>query len=184
MYFPIYMDANVAPTIWQTFKNQYKQIKRWLYGAENNPYFMFGFLKNKKISLGRKLYFTFQIGEKTHASATNPLIIFLLGWLPLWVGGSEFNTNILSYNLPRVTSFIMYLAMFGLVTSALISTILLPPKPPNYGRFKWLWMVLQWLLFPINFIIFGALPALDAQTRLMFGKYMGFWTTPKIRRSS
>lgn len=181
MYFPIYMDANVAPTLWQTFKNQYKQIRRWLWGVENNPYFMFGFLKNKKISLRKKMYFNFHMIEKTHSSATNALIIFLLGWLPIWVGGAEFNTSILSYNLPRITSYIMYLAMIGLITSAAISIILLPPKPPNYGKFKWAWMGLQWLLFPINFIVFGAIPALDAQTRLMFGKYMGFWITPKSR---
>lgn len=182
MHFPVYMDANVAPSIWQTFKNQYKQIKRWLYGVENNPYFMFGFLKNKKIKFIDKASFIFQMTEKSHSSATNALIIFLLGWLPLWVGGPEFNTTILSYNLPRITSFIMYLSMFGLITSAVISIVLLPPKPPTYGKFSWLWMGLQWLLFPVNFIIFGALPALDAQTRLMLGKYMGFWTTPKSRK--
>jgi hypothetical protein len=59
--------------------------------------------------------------------------------------------------------------------------MLLPPRPPQYGKFKWIWMVLQWVLFPVNFIIFGAIPALDAQTRLLFGKYMGFWVTPKKR---
>ncbi len=182
MYFPIYMDANVASTLWQTFKNQYKQIRRWLYGAENNPYFYFGFLKNNKISLRTKWFHILNHTEKTHSSATNALIIFFLGWLPLWFGGAKFNTTILSYNLPRITSFIMYLAMAGLVTSAVISITLLPPKPLQYGKFKWFWMAVQWLLFPVNFIIFGAIPALDAQTRLMLGKYMGFWITPKSRQ--
>ena len=181
MHFPIYMDANVAPTFWETFKNQYKQIRRWHYGVENNPYFYFGFLKNKNISAGIKWFHILSQTERTHSSPTNALIIFVLGWLPLWCGGSIFNTTILSYNLPRITSFIMYLSMFGLVTSAMISMALLPPKPPQYGRFKWIWMILQWLLFPLNFIIFGAIPALEAQTRLMLGKYMGFWITPKSR---
>lgn len=182
MYFPIYMDANVAPTLWQTFQNQYKQIRRWHYGVENNPYFYFGFLKNKIIPAKTKWFHILSQTERTHSSPTNALIIFLLGWLPLWFGGSEFNTTVLSYNLPRITSFIMYLSMFGLVTSAIISIALLPPKPPQLGKFRWLWMVLQWLLFPINFIVFGAIPALDAQTRLMFGKYIGFWITPKTKR--
>jgi len=31
-------------------------------------------------------------------------------------------------------------------------------------------------------IFFSALPALDAQARLMLGKYMGFWPTEKIRK--
>ncbi|TSC74801.1 MAG: hypothetical protein G01um101444_154 [Parcubacteria group bacterium Gr01-1014_44] len=181
LHYPVYMDANVAPTFWQTMKNQYRQIRRWHFGAENNPYFMFGFLKNKKIPRLLKWYFTWTMGEKTHSSATNALIIFLLGWLPLLLGGSAFNQTVLSLNLPYLTRNIMLLAMFGLVSSAIISITFLPPRPPIYGRFKWVWMILQWLLFPINFIFFGAIPALDAQTRLMFGKYLGFWATPKTR---
>lgn len=181
MYFPVNMDANVAPTFWQTLKNQYRQIRRWHYGVENNPYFQFGFLKNKKISHRKKWYFNWTMIEKTHSSATNPIIIFLLGWLPVFVGGPDFNRTVLSLNLPRLTSGIMQIAMIGLVSSAIVSIMLLPPKPPQYGRLKWLWMALQWILFPINFIFFGALPAIDAQTRLMLKKYLGFWVTPKTR---
>jgi len=184
MHYPVYMDANVGSTFWQTLKNQYKQIRRWHYGAENNPYFMFGFLKNKRISKKQKWHQTLIQVERTHSSPTNALIIFLLSWLPLWVGGLDFSTSILSYNLPRITSAILNIALLGLITSAIMSIVLLPTKPPQYGKFKWLWMALQWLLFPINFIFFGAIPALDAQTRLMFGWYMGFWVTPKDRRST
>lgn len=181
MHYPVYMDANVAHSFWQTMKNQYKQIRRWHYGVENNPYFMFGFCKNRNISRSKKWYFSYTLTEKTHSAATNAIIIFLLGWLPVLVGGSVFSRTVLSFNLPVVTSAIMALAMIGLISSAIISVILLPPKPPRYGRFKWAWMFLQWILFPINFIFFGAIPALDAQTRLMLGKYMGFWITPKFR---
>lgn len=183
LHYPVYMDANVAPTFWQTVKNQYKQIRRWHYGAENNPYFLFGFMKNKLISLRTKWSFSFSTIERTHSSPTNALIIFFLGWLPLLVGGQAFSSSVLSYNLPRITSLIMDLSMLGLVTSAFLSVMLLPPRPPQYGKFSWVWMTLQWILFPINFIFFGAIPALDAQTRLALGKYLGFWVTPKDRTS-
>lgn len=181
LHYPVYMDANVAPTFWGTLVNQYKQIRRWHYGVENNPYFLFGFLKNKRISLDTKVRHAFNMLEKAHSSATNALIIFLLGWLPVTIGTGRFGSTVLSYNLPPITKTIMLLAMVGLISSAIISMVMLPPRPPNFGKFRYVWMVLQWALFPINFIFFGSIPALDAQTRLMLGKYMGFWVTPKSR---
>jgi hypothetical protein len=181
MFYPVYMDANVAPSFWGTVVNQYKQIRRWHYGVENNPYFLFGFLRNHRIPLRQRLHHAFNMIEKTHSSATNALIIFLLGWLPASIGSGAFGQTVLSYNLPHITQNIMLLAMVGLISSAVISMVLLPPRPLHLGRHRYIFMVLQWLLFPINFIFFGALPALDAQTRLMLGRYMGFWVTPKSR---
>lgn len=182
MHFPVYMDANVASTFWQTLKNQYKQIRRWAFGVENNPYLLFGFIKNKNIPLKQRLNTGLFMIESSHSFATNSFIIFLLGWLPLAVGGTDFSQNVLSYNLPQITRFIMNLAMVGLVTSAVITILLLPERPKTKGPLSMVWMTLQWVLFPINIIVFGAIPALDAQTRLMFGKYLGFWVTPKARK--
>lgn len=182
LYYPVSMDANVAPRTLETFKNIYKQQRRWAYGVENVPYFLFGFIKNKFIPLRKKLYYGFIVAEGNHSWATNAVILFLLGWLPVAVGGPEFNRTVLSFNLPYLTRTIMTLAMFGLVSSAMLSIILLPPRPPQLSRFKHFLMAIQWVLFPITTILLGAIPALDAQTRLMFGKYMGFWVTPKSRK--
>ena len=151
-------------------------------GFENIPYVIFGFLKNKKIGLWAKIRWTFNHLEGFWSWATNALIIFMLGWLPLFLGGPQFNLTVLSYNLPQVTRIIMTLAMVGLVSSAIISTLLLPPRPKAYGAGRHLSMVLQWILLPVTILIFGALPGLDSQTRLLLGRYMGFWVTPKHNR--
>lgn len=183
LYFPISMDANVAPTFWQTIKNQYKQQRRWGYGVENIPYMLFGFYKNKKISFWKKTRWAFVMIEGFHSWATNALIIFIFGWLPLFIGGSAFNITVLSKNLPILTRDIMTLSMIGLITSAILSMNFLPPRPLQINRFKYFWMLVQWALLPVTIIIFGAFPGLEAQTRLMFGKYLGFWITPKTRYS-
>ncbi|MBI1755150.1 hypothetical protein HYR65_02610, partial [Candidatus Azambacteria bacterium] len=182
LYYPASMDANVAETFWRTMVNQYKQQLRWGYGAENIPYFLFGFLKNKNVSAKKKWKLGFSIIEGFHSWATNALIIFMLGWLPLYLGGEAFNTTQLSYNLPQITKYIMTLATVGIVTSAVLSMVILPPRPLEYGRMRHVFMVLQWPLMFITMIVFGAFPGLEAQTRLMLGKYMGFWVTPKTRK--
>ncbi len=181
LFYPVYMDANVGPTLWETAKNVYKQQRRWGWGVENVPYLLYGFLKNKKIPLSKKLYFTFNQLEGFWAWGTNALLLFFLGWLPLVIGGAHFGTSVLSHNLPRITRTIMTLAMVGLVTSAVISTSLLPKRPAHKPFHTYLWMILQWAFLPITIVVFGSIPGLEAQTRLMFGKYMSFWVTPKYR---
>lgn len=102
-----------------------------------------------------------------------------MGWLPLALGGDAFNREQIAYSLPRTTRTLMTLAMVGLVSSAFLSMTLLPPKPPEYGRRKYILMALQWALLPVTIIFFGAFPGLEAQTRLALGKYLGFWITEK-----
>jgi hypothetical protein len=183
LFAPVHMDAAVDKTFWSSMKALYKQQRRWAWGTENMVYVLFAFLKNKNLSLSKKLSHGFNLIEGYYSWATNAIIIFLMGWLPVFLGGQDFNVTILSYNLPRITRVIMTLAMIGLISSAVISMNLLPPRPPKYGKKKYIWMLLQWILVPFTTIIFGSIPALEAQTRLMLGKYMGFWVTPKSRES-
>jgi len=181
LYYPVSMDANTSPTFWGTVKNIYNQQRRWAYGAADIPYFLYGFLKNKKIPLKKKIALGFDRIESYWSWATASLLIFLLGWLPLLLGGQDFSQTLVSYNLPRLTSWILTIMMFGLIWSAYLSMLFLPPRPVTYGKWHGVWLVLQWIFLP-PIMIFFAIPALDAQTRLLLGKYMGFWPTPKFRK--
>ena len=183
IFYPVSMDANVSRSFFRTLINIYKQQRRWAYGIGDIPYFLFGFLKNKKIPISKKFSLGFELIEGHLSWAIASILIFLLGWLPLVLGGEEFKQSLISYNLPLITRNILTLAMIGLIGSIYFSLNLLPPKPPEYGRLKYLFFAFQWFLIPLTMIFFVSLPALDAQTRLMLGKYMGFWPTEKFRRN-
>ena len=180
LYYPVSMDANAAPTFFDTVRNIYRQQLRWAYGVADVPYFLYGFAKSKRIPLRKKIALGFDRIEAYWSWAVASPLIFLLGWLPLVLGGDAFTQTLLSYNLPRVTSWILTIMMFGLVWTAFLSMLFLPPRPVRYGRLHTLWLLLQWILLP-PIMVFFAVPALHAQTRLMLGKYMGFWSTPKFR---
>ncbi len=181
MAYPVSMDANLAPSFWVTLKNIYLQQRRWSWGVENVPYILFNFLKRREIPWKTKLRMSWIQLEGFWSLATNPILIFLLGWLPAIIGRGGFSSLVLAYNLPVITRDIMIVTMFGLVISAYIAMTLLPPMPLHIPKRRKLAMVLQWIFVPITITIFGAFPALDAQTRLLLGRYMGFWVTPKHR---
>jgi len=183
LHYPVSMDANVSTNLFKTMVNIYKQQRRWAYGVGDIPYFLFGFLKNKKVSLRKKLSLGLEVIEGHFSWATASIMIFMLGWLPIVLGGPEFSQTIISYNLPKIISRIMTVSMMGLVISIYLSFILLPPRPPEYGKWKYVVFAFSWLFFPFTMIFFGSLPAIDAQTRLMLGRYMGFWVTEKVRKN-
>ncbi len=183
--YPVSMDANLAPTLFGTLRNIYKQHFRWMWGVENIPYMLFGFIKNKKIHWKQKLNKTFTQLVGFWSLATNPIMILVLGWLPIILGGNEFRTTILSYNLPIVTRVLLTIATLGIVFAAIVSASLLPEMPAEFKNRKsrWFVMIFQWVFVPFTIIIFGSFPGLHAQTRLMLGKYVGaFWVTPKHRK--
>ncbi len=181
--YPVSMDANVANNLWNTAKGVYKQHRRWTWGVENIPYIIFNFIKNKKIPLRKKWQFSFVQVEGFWSLVTNPLILFSLGWLPLMLGGNEFNSTILSYNLPIVARTLLTISMFGLIISAIISISLLPKRPKDKSKTDYLYMIMQWGLIPITMTLFSSIPGLDAQTRLLLGKPLGFWPTPKLGKA-
>jgi len=183
IHYPLSMDSCVAQNTWKTIINQYKQQRRWAWGSEGIPYLIFGFWKNKKVPFHKKFRYSFLLLESFWAWGTNALLLLCLGWLPLLLGGSEFNATLLSYNLPQATRNLMTIALIGLIACVVVSTLLLRLSPYALGRRKTLFMIVQWFFLPASLIIFGAFPSIEAQTRLMLGKYMGFFPTEKFRKN-
>ena len=183
IYLPISLDAVLAESYWKTIVNQYKQKRRWAYGIENFPIIMRAIGPNKKISFRQKFKTAFEMLEGHHSWATSSLILAVLGWLPLILGGDAFNQSVLAHNLPFYTRYLMMLAMMGLAVSMSLSFILLPPRPEKYSRWRNIYMLLQWILVPVIAPFLGSMPAIDSQTRILLGKYFGeFWVTEKMRK--
>jgi hypothetical protein len=182
LYTTVSMDAALGATWWQTLKNQYKQKRRWAWGIENFPYLAEGFYRNRRIPWRVKVTYLFRTLEGHHSWATTPIIVAGLGWLPIFFGGPEFQTTVLSYSLPFVTRTIMSIAMFGLLISTALSMLLLPPRPPDYSRWRYFGIVGQWALVPFIATLLSAFPALDAETRLLLGRDLQFNVMQKVRK--
>lgn len=182
MYVPVSMDTVMADTWWKSLVNLYKQQRRWAWGVEHFPYLMRRFRGNKDFPLKKKIYYIWTLSEGMFSWAVSPILIFALGYLPLLTAPDSLRSAVLFQNTPHTLETLMRLSLIGVFASAILSFGLLPPRPASKGKYAWPVMFLQWLLVPVTFIIFGSIPAIDAQTRLMLGKYLGFNVTEKKRR--
>lgn len=185
MFVPVSMDTVVGENLWQSMANLYKQQRRWAWGVEHFPYLAIRFAKNPRFPLAKKIYYLWTLTEGMWTWATAPLLIFILGRLPLAVAPEAVREITLFQNTPNILDALMTFSMVGVFATAIVSLTLLPPRPAqNKSRASGLVMVLQWLLVPVTFIAFGSIPAIDAQTRLMLGKYLGFNVTAKKRKET
>jgi hypothetical protein len=185
MHIPVSMNTVHVGNLGRSLINQYKQMRRWAYGVEHFPYMVWQFSKNNKIPRNKKWIYIWNQTEGIYTWATAPILIFFMGYLPLYLAEKQNVTSVLTQNAPLMLENLMRSGMIGMILIAFMSVIILPPIPPKYRNtkitlpFKYLLMLLQWAIFPITMILFGSIPAIDAQTRLMFGKYLGFWVTEK-----
>ncbi|MBI2355678.1 MAG: glycosyltransferase family 2 protein [Candidatus Doudnabacteria bacterium] len=182
LFTTVSMDAVLGKTYWETLVAQYKQKRRWAWGVTELSLVIPEFVKNNRIPLWKRLLYAERLIEGHYFWATASIMIAILGWLPLILGGDRFGQTVLAVNLPFMTRIIMSVATFFLIFSVYVNLVLLPPKPKEYSRWKYFSMIFQWVFSPLVASVFGSAPAIDAQTRLMFGKYMEFFITPKHRK--
>ncbi|NQU94860.1 MAG: glycosyltransferase family 2 protein [Candidatus Omnitrophica bacterium] len=184
IYTTVSMDIVAADSWRKTVINEYKQKRRWAWGVENFPIVMRGFLKNNKIPFYNKIRLGFKLFEGHISWATWAFLLTFIGGLPALFAGKAFQHSVLYYSAPRVAGIIFNLASFSLVTSIILSILLLPPQKVRYRILHRIIFALQWLFVPVIFLFLGAIPALDAQTRLMMGKRMEFWVAAKKRENT
>lgn len=186
LYLPVSMDTVRDDSFWQSVKNLYKQQRRWAWGVEHVPYLLWEFRKKGRlIPWWKKFKWVFLEWEGKWSWALVAILITILGRLPMfeWVAGPEVRQTALFFNAPHMLQILMTMAMFGLILSAAFSIPLLPKRPESHPRHAYLFMILQWLLMPIVMIFVSAIPAFDAVTHLMRGKYLGFNVSQKKRGS-
>lgn len=169
LHVPISQDAVLADSYRKTLKAQFKQIRRWTYGASDVAYFANQALfKPNKISRLDLIAKFWRLLEGHITWAVGPILVLAGGFIP-----ALFNhKSITVYELPIIVSHIQTVALAAAVVTIFLALKILPPKPARYTHHRTLWMVLQWGYLPFTTIIFNSLAALNSQTRLMFGWYL------------
>ncbi|MCA9373614.1 glycosyltransferase family 2 protein [Candidatus Peregrinibacteria bacterium] len=180
IFTPVYMDAVLSETYVKTFQNQYKQLQRWAWGVSDFSFISLNIWYNPNLSLWTRIYKIADFLKNSLSWATGPILITFMGFVPALINPT-FRETVLAYNLPHIMSDMLTLASVGMIVCGVIN-IAIVPYNPRKGLFGQIMLFFQWIFIPIVSICLSAIPAIDAQTRLMFGNYLEYRVTEKARK--
>ncbi|MGI6103401.1 MAG: hypothetical protein ACOYBJ_02160 [Patescibacteria group bacterium] len=181
---PVYQDAVLSPKGYvATFREQYLQKRRWAWGCSDIPYVLYHTWKNPHLPMLDKWYQAWRLVEGHFSWGTTSIILAVYSWLPTLLARGQYSNAVIAYTFPPLYGNILTTALVGMAVTQMISMLLLPPRPKNRQVASASSVALEWItapiLLPISCLLFSSLPAVDAQTRLLFGKYLGFRVTEK-----
>jgi hypothetical protein len=179
-FLPISADAVQDVTLVKTLQNQYLQFRRWAYGVEHIPFIVKSYFRSPDTPFMDKTGKLFYVLWSYGSWATLALVV-TFGGMIIPIFNPVFDKTTAAQNLPKISSYILTLAFLSLFLTVYMHEKIVPPRPKGWKWYQKLFVFLQWLLVPFMILTYGTIPALDAQTRLMLGKYMHFRVTNKAR---
>jgi hypothetical protein len=178
LFIPIYGDAVRARTYWRSMAEQYLQVRRWAWGVTDIPYVIENSLRHSEISFWSRFWRIVNLFGEHINWAIAPFVITFGATLPLLLNPAFAQTT-LGQNLPIFASAMLTLALGSLLVLVVVEHMIVPPRPANWSRLQRVVSYLQWIGLPLVGIFFSTLPALDAQTRLLTGRYLEYRVTEK-----
>lgn len=182
LFVPVYQDALENRTYFTSLLGQYTQLRRWAWGSSEIPYIIMKIRKMWRVLPLLHTFVKFIYLWFLHIMwATAPIIILLNKSIPNIIN-RKFSHSVFAYNLGSILNIVFTIMIIGILISLWISFLSLPKPKGRRSAWYFLSLVFQLLLVPFVTIFYGALPALDAQTRLMVNKPLGFVVTEKVRK--
>lgn len=179
IYLPLFADAAQSSSLWKTLVNQYEQIKRWAWGASDDPWIIKDYFLTPGIPFWDK---TMRLIYVLWAHFSWPVNWFLitLGLTVPSLFNPAFARTALGYSVPKLSSFVLSISLIFLAVTIIIDNMYKPKRPEGFPLWRQILSPLEFVLMPIAGFFFTALPGIDAHTRLMLGKYIEYKVTEKV----
>jgi hypothetical protein len=178
LFIPIYGDAVRAKTYWRSMATQYLQVRRWAWGVTDIPYAIDNAVRHTEIPLSSRVWRLLNLFGEHINWAISPFVLMFGATLPILINPA-FGQTTLGQNLPVYASAMLTFGLGVLLVLVFVENRIVPPKPLEWSPLRRLLIWLQWFALPIVGIVFSCLPALDAQTRLLTGRYLEYRVTEK-----
>jgi len=178
LFLPVFGDAVHSASYRKALASLYDQMRRWAWGASDVPYVIARCLRHREIPLWVRMRATVDVITNYFNWATMPIILALGAFFPFYLNPA-FAETVIGYNLPLFTSRLLTLTSLAAIVFLTIDSMMAPVKPAKWKGWRRAMVYLQWLSMPLMGILFAALPAIDAQTRLMMNRSLEYKVTEK-----
>ncbi len=179
IFLPVYADAAEGSTLASAARNSYLQIVRWAYGVVDVPYVVMCALRARHIPLHTRLLRVFWYVEEHVMWPTHWFLLTLGGLLPHLVNPG-FAQSAFGVWQATMVSAILTLCMPFLAVVVVADWHLRPEHPRGERLVHHLSALASFAALPILGLFLTAIPALEAHTRLLFGRYLEYRVTEKL----
>jgi cellulose synthase/poly-beta-1,6-N-acetylglucosamine synthase-like glycosyltransferase len=179
IFLPVYADAAEGATLRRTFENQYHQILRWAWGVSDIPYVARGAFRAKDLAWHTRIMRVVWYVEEHLMWPAHWFLLTLGGVLPRLVNPAFAHSELGVWQASFISA-IMSLCLPCLLLVIVADWRLRPEHPEGEDPID---VVIGWASFallPIFGLLLCALPALDAHTRLLFGRRLEYRVTEKV----
>jgi len=179
IFLPVMADAAEGKGFWATIGMHYRQTRRWAWGVSDVPYVVRRAATERAVPLWARV--------RRAAFYVEEHICWPTHWFILTLGA-----NAVAYFAPataqaqpmadllRFSGWMLTACIPALLVVATLDRLLRPPRPVSMGVWSEVAGVAAWFLLPVVGLVLTALPAVDAHTRLLLGKYMHYQVTEKL----
>jgi hypothetical protein len=179
IFLPVYADAAEGATLQRTLQNQYQQILRWAWGVSDIPYVALGAMRARNLSWHLRIMRVVWYVEEHLMWPSHWFLLTLGGLIPALINPSYAHSQLGMWQSSLVSA-ILGLCLPCLILVAVVDWRLRPQHPDGEDMID---VVIGWASFallPVVGLVLCALPALDAHTRLLFGRRLEYRVTEKV----
>ncbi|MCL4374332.1 glycosyltransferase family 2 protein [Patescibacteria group bacterium] len=179
LYTIINGDAVYSGKTIKTSINRYEQERRWAWGATDIPYALRKLVTTPQISFLTKIKKILFLSE-THLLWTSSFFILTISASIPPLINPLFKKTVLGFILPQLSGLILTLSSSMLLVYVYLDFKLREKIKVQTRPVLLPLMIIQWYFLPVISFFLSSLPALDAHTRMLFGKKITYKVTEKV----
>jgi hypothetical protein len=179
IFLPVLADAAEGVGVWATLANHYRQTRRWDWGASDIPYVVQRAARLTAVPLWARVRRTAFFVDEHLAWPSHWFLLTIGANVVAYLAGDAWAGS----TLARITTFSGWLLTACLPALALVAWLdhqLRPARPTPAPWWDTAANLASWVMLPAIGLLLTALPAVEAHTRLLLGRYLHYQVTEKL----